>query len=77
MHHEDQHGQPIPCLRTLIEVRAAEGRSLLADDPKQTGHHYERASASTAHQWVKKGWLHETALWVDDFGRIRRAGGKL
>jgi len=30
-------------------------------------------NARYAHQWVKNGHLHNTPLWVDDNGRIRRA----
>ncbi len=32
-----------------------------------------RMPASRAHQWVKDGHIHETALYLDN-GRIRRAG---
>jgi hypothetical protein len=28
-----------------------------------------------ARKWVKDGYQHETALWVDDTGRVRRADG--
>jgi hypothetical protein len=33
----------------------------------------ERITAQQAHQWVRKGYTHETALWIDCDGRIRRA----
>jgi len=30
-------------------------------------------STKQAHEWVRKGEVHNTALWIDDSGRIRRA----
>jgi hypothetical protein len=34
---------------------------------------YREVTASRAHLWVKNGGLHDTPLWVDDTGRIRRS----
>lgn len=38
------------------------------------GWEFREVSATRAHRWVKAGELHGTDLWVDDRGRIRRAG---
>jgi hypothetical protein len=34
---------------------------------------FDRVSAQEAHRWVRDGHTHETALWIDCDGRIRRA----
>jgi hypothetical protein len=34
---------------------------------------YCEVPAQAAHKWVRDGGLHDTPLWVDDTGRIRRA----
>ena len=41
--------------RTLIDVTAAEGRSLLSADREKTGRHYERVDSISAHYWVRCG----------------------
>ncbi len=37
------------------------------------GFTFEHVSAPRAHQWVKRGDIHSTDLWLDN-GRIRKAG---
>jgi hypothetical protein len=32
-----------------------------------------RVCARVAHNWVKRGRIHETTLWVNEDGRIRKA----
>ena len=41
--------------------------------PPETFPRYERVSADKAHGWVRCGYTHETALYVDSDKRVRRA----
>lgn len=41
--------------------------------PEHPYPHFEGIDASRAHKWVRDGWIHETALYIDTDGRIRRA----
>lgn len=34
---------------------------------------YRRVSGEYAHRWVRQGDVHETALYIDGEGRIRKA----
>ena len=56
----------------LVERTPAEAGRLL-DNPGDR--HVRIVPASEAHKWVKWGLVHETALWLDDAGKVRRATG--
>lgn len=56
---------------TLTEMTERELRR--AEFSKQDSVGYEICTASEAHAWVKKDGHHETALYVDDTGRVRKA----
>lgn len=34
---------------------------------------YQKITSEHAHRWVRNGGLHETTLWIDIEGRVRRA----
>jgi len=58
---------------TLLDISAKELRETRAKWSAD-GWTYREVSAPYAHKWVKDGAIHSTDLWVDDRGRIRRAG---
>lgn len=60
------------CHHELVEMTASELRAAEAN-PAPGVVRYKPLSWQLAHQWVREGGLHMTALWVDE-GRIRRAG---
>jgi hypothetical protein len=57
--------------QTLIEVPAKEAKAFFEAGPDARGRTFERCHASTAHQWVRNGFIHETALYIDE-NRVRR-----
>jgi hypothetical protein len=61
-----------PLTRTLVEMTPGKARKALAYRGRQDLW-FRRIEASTAHHWVRSGGLHETALYTDIDGRIRRA----
>jgi len=57
--------------RCLVEMSPGKAKKVMAYHPHDLW--YRRVDATTAHRWVKSGGLHETALYTDIDGRIRRA----
>jgi hypothetical protein len=62
--------------KTLVELPGKEAKALLAGEHNEAkkGVRYEPCSLSRAHQWVRDGGDHQTSLWLDYAGRLRRAG---
>lgn len=67
-----------PHSRMLVEFDSQKqiDRMNASNAPRDGGHDYQvfyrRIDAATAHQWVRKGNIHETLLWIDQ-GKVRRA----
>lgn len=57
-------GHPVLVEMTDSEIKRSEGLQGLS---------IKKVDGGTAHDWVRKGRIHETALWIDDQGRIRKA----
>ena len=57
---------------TLVEMTPAEHRDEKAKATPD-GWEYEPTTAQQAHKWVKEGGHHETALYINEEGRIRYA----
>jgi hypothetical protein len=60
--------------KTIIEVNAKEYKAFFKAEDKRGAYKYSLCTAEYARDWVKKGWTHETALWVDG-DHVRRAKG--
>ena len=62
-------------VKTLVEIPGKEAKSALAGEHAEArkGVRYEPCSLSRAHQWVRDGGEHNTTLWLDYAGRLRRA----
>jgi hypothetical protein len=56
----------------LVEMTRRESEQALAEQGKG-GVSWRLVPSSRAHQWVRAGFNHETSLWIDDTGQIRRA----
>ena len=59
---------------TLWEMTDKEFDAAVEGDTKM--HWHRRTSVADAHAHVKRGNVHNTSLWVDDKGKIRRARGE-
>ncbi len=55
----------------LHEMTAREMKD--AQDKARPNHEWTRIDAARAHDWVRRGNLHSTTLWICD-NRIRKAG---
>lgn len=59
---------------TLMEMSRKAFDQCVADEKKSFKPTlFSSISAQRAHRWVKDGGHHSTALYVDSYGRIRRA----
>ena len=67
-YHGHIHGSQMLVELTSAEAREVVHESYAADEPD-----YRRVSATYAHQWVRGGLPHETALWIDFDNRVRYA----
>ena len=61
-----------PSIKTLVEIIGKRELRAAQVDPRYI---YELVDGITAHKWVRNGLLHETALYVADNDRVRRAKG--
>lgn len=61
--------------KVLVEMPGKEAKSALAGEQAESklGLLYEPCSLARAHQWVMDGGDHQTSLWLDFAGRLRRA----
>jgi len=62
-----------PNLKCLVELNGKRELKAAQVDPRYI---YEVVDGTTAHKWVRNGRLHETALYVADNYRVRRARGE-
>jgi hypothetical protein len=60
---------------TLVEISRKEMLHLKENDslPGDTKHYYKLCTSEKARFMVKNGWHHETALYVNDMGKVVRA----
>jgi hypothetical protein len=42
--------------------------------PLTQGERWERVPGHMAHAYIRRGGVHSTSLWIDDQGKVRRAG---
>ena len=62
-----------PSVKTLVEIYGKRALASAKQDPRYI---YELADTATAHEWVRNGLIHETALYINEVDRVRRAKGE-
>jgi len=66
--HEDMRGYSY-CLHEMTKRKFECEVEIVRGNPR---HFFKSVSSQYAHQWVKEGRLHSTALYIID-GRVRKA----
>ena len=62
-------------MNNVNELKPIDSEFREAQAQETETHTFRRVSADYAHRHVRGGGIHNTPLWIDSEGRIRRARG--